>query len=81
MSGGIDAIACYGMQVLYHGADVIIPYPSVDANGTVHAKIQKPDSISGNRNTNGVPHKPNGSTGAKERSALREGVFIMVASS
>ncbi len=56
---GIDAIPCYGMQVLYYGSDVIIPYPSVDANGTVRASIQKPDSIAnGNGHANGASRGP-----------------------
>ncbi|KAM7216182.1 Squalene epoxidase domain containing protein [Rhypophila decipiens] len=37
---GIDAIPCYGYHVMYHGDDVIIPYPIVDANGKV--QVQNP---------------------------------------
>ncbi|KAK3323948.1 squalene epoxidase-domain-containing protein [Cercophora scortea] len=32
---GIDAIPCYGYHVIYHGDDVAIPYPVVDADGNV----------------------------------------------
>jgi squalene monooxygenase len=31
----IDAIPCYGYHVLYHGEDVVIPYPVVDEEGDV----------------------------------------------
>ncbi|KAK3943811.1 squalene monooxygenase [Diplogelasinospora grovesii] len=32
---GIDAIPCYGYHVMYHGEDVVIPYPYVDSSGVV----------------------------------------------
>lgn len=32
---GIDAVPCYGYDVIYSGVDCIIPYPSLDADGNV----------------------------------------------
>lgn len=37
---GIDAIPCYGYHVIYHGNDVVIPYPSVDIFGHVQPMVK-----------------------------------------
>ncbi|KAM7206882.1 Squalene epoxidase domain containing protein [Naviculisporaceae sp. PSN 640] len=53
----IDAIPCYGYHVMYHGDDVVIPYPIVDANGKV--QVQNPQT--------------EGSNGSAEKKALLGG--------
>jgi len=37
---GIDAVPCHGYHVIYHGDDVVIPYPAVDSNGQVQVNTE-----------------------------------------
>lgn len=66
---GIDAIPCYGYHVMYHGDDVIIPYPIVDGNGKV--QVQNPQTGAANGHANG---HTNGSAPEKKASKRPEGV-------
>ncbi len=36
----IDAVPCYGYQVVYHNDDVVIPYPVVDSEGQLQPAVR-----------------------------------------
>lgn len=38
---GIDAVPCYGYHILFHGDEVVFPYPWTDENGEVVLATQK----------------------------------------
>ncbi|KAH8681262.1 squalene epoxidase-domain-containing protein [Xylariales sp. PMI_506] len=69
---GIDAVPCYGYDVIFYGTEVLIPYPKVDSDGKVVVDID--GNVEANRlhdaKANGHANgHTNGSTNGKARSS------------
>ncbi|KAK3318416.1 squalene epoxidase-domain-containing protein [Apodospora peruviana] len=72
---GIDAIPAYGYHVMYHGDDVVIPYPKVDGAGNVQA-VRQPNRSEENGHANGHGEEKESSRRPEGRS-FHHGRFIM----
>ena len=74
----IDAIPCYGYQVLYHGEKVIFPYPMVDSSGKVlveaatngHANGSANGHANGSANGSAIKGEANG--GIEKQALLKQ---------